>query len=1394
MNEREIFMAALQQEGPVARRAFVEEACRGADDLRRGVEALLEAHEKAASFLEEPLQHLADTVAEACGERPGTLVGAYQLIEEIGEGGFGLVFLAEQQQPVRRRVALKVLKPGLDSREVIARFEAERQALALMDHPNIARVFDGGTTDGGRPYFVMELVRGVPITRYCDQNNLTPRARLELFLPVCQAVQHAHQKGVIHRDLKPSNLLVTVQDGVAVAKVIDFGIAKALGQQLTDKTLVTNFAQLIGTPLYMSPEQAGLSGQDVDTRSDIYSLGVLLYELLTGTTPFQKERFREAGYDEICRIIREEEPPRPSTRISTLGQAVATVSTHRQSDPKQLRRIIRGELDWIVMKALEKDRNRRYETASAFAADVERYLHDEPVVACPPSAWYRVKKLVRRNRVRLAAAVCLLLGSLTLAGVVGWAVRDRAVRQEKSVAAVRTNLDEARRLHQQGKRSEARAALQGAEVLLGSAPIPGELGEQCHRLRRDLDMLSRLEDLHFSRRLDVDLRLDKQAAAVGYTDAFAAYDLPVLDLEPEEAAARIEASAIAGDLVAGLVAWAICSEADRKKLLAVVRLADRDPWRQHNREAVLKGDWAQLAQQLRKPEALEQPPPTIVEFGRWLIEKDPPAAVALLRRAHRRHPNDYWINFELARALSAIKPPQLEEAIGFYRAAQALHPQSPTVHNNLGVAFFQQRKLAEAEEEFREALRLNPDFSEAHSNLGSVLEQQEKFTEAEAQHRLAIRLKGDYAAAHYNLGLALENQRKFAQAEDELRVAIRLEPKSPKAHTRLAWVLVEQGKSAQAERECRLALRLDADFANAHYVLGVTLTKTGRLAEGEVALRKAIALKADDPAFYCGLAVNLFDQRKFREAEAEFRRALGMKRKPVYHFNLGNALYEQNKLSEAAVEYRKALDLDPKYPSALGRLGKALYKQGKHREAAAAFEAALAINPNDPDGLNGRGMLLFEQRRFEEAKAAFQKAIACKPEFLIAYYNLAETLGKLQRVREAVIEYEKAIRLNPNNPETHYRLGVFFHGQGKRAEAMAAYRKVIDLQPGHAEAHNYLGDLWTQQGKLPQAEAEFRQAVKHRPGYVEAWIRLSSVLVRQGKLADAEAASRQATDLFRKLPADAPNVPLYRMNLARTIWHLGRSYAHGGKVNEAIAAVEKSMALDPENAALQNDAGTILAALGKLAEARAAFRKALALKPEFAGARDNLRRCEALIALDKKLSAVLRREAKPQNPRETAALASLAQQPYKRLHVAAVRLYRDAFAADPRLADPRTGNRYNAACSAALAGCGAGKDVKELDDAERARLREQALDWLRAELAAWGKVLDENDAKGRQLARRELAHWLVDADLAGVRGEALAKLPEGERQPWRDLWAAVEKTLAKAREKIGAEGKDEKKD
>jgi WD40 repeat protein/serine/threonine protein kinase len=431
MNERSIFAAALDITDPAARAAYLDEVCGQQPRLRQHIDELLAAQEKLGSFLAGPPIMLPGTSAYLpVSEGPGTRIGPYKLLQQIGEGGMGIVYMAEQDEPVRRKVALKIIKPGMDSRQVIARFEAERQALAMMDHQNIAKVFDAGMTETGRPYFVMELVHGVPITTYCDDHKLTPRERLELLVPVCHAIQHAHQKGIIHRDVKPSNVLVTMYDDKPVPKVIDFGVAKAVEQRLTEKTMFTQFGALVGTFEYMSPEQAEMNAFGVDTRSDIYSLGVLLYELLTGTTPLERTRLRDAALDEMVRLIKEEEPPRPSVRLST-SESRAVVAAARRTEPARLLKLVRGELDWIVMRCLEKDRTRRYETASGLARDIERYLKDETVEACPPSVAYRLRKFVRKHRRPLGVAAVLF--AVLVAGIaltVWQAIRARQAEQD----------------------------------------------------------------------------------------------------------------------------------------------------------------------------------------------------------------------------------------------------------------------------------------------------------------------------------------------------------------------------------------------------------------------------------------------------------------------------------------------------------------------------------------------------------------------------------------------------------------------------------------------------------------------------------------------------------------------------------------------------------------------------------------------------------------------------------------------------------------------------------------------------------------------------------------------------------------------------------------------------
>jgi serine/threonine protein kinase/Tfp pilus assembly protein PilF len=911
---RDIFDRARRLPKP-DRAAFLNglEAVDG--ELRAHIEDMLAALDEAGPFLSEPTQGHGDasptvdsaaavTMVAPLREGPGTRIGPYKLLQLIGEGGFGSVFMAEQEKPVSRKVALKIIKLGMDTRQVVARFEQERQALAMMDHPNIARVLDAGATETGRPFFVMELVKGDPIVEYADKNNLTIDERLDLFAHVCTAVQHAHTKGIIHRDIKPSNILVSTQDGRPHTKVIDFGIAKATASKLTEKTLFTEHKALIGTPEYMSPEQAE-GNLDIDTRTDVYSLGVLLYELLTGTTPFTGKELRSAAFGELQRIIREVEPPKPSTRISQNTDTIASVAAKRHTEPKRLGTIVRGELDWIVMKALEKDRHRRYDTANGLAMDIRRYLSGEAVNAAPPSTMYRFKKFVRRNRVLVSAgsavAAALLIGMVAFAWQFKLASdqRDIAVQAEKAEAEQRKLAETARA---EAVAQQTKAELQEAEARKQAAIAVAVAKFQTEMLAT-VDPANLPKDPATGEPLKDGVTVVQAIeATVKKLDSDGEGEGSLKDQPMVEAAVRDTI----GTTLQGLGRYAD-AEPNLRKSLAI-------------RRAALPSGHQAVADSLINLAALLQAQNKLAEAESLYRE-----ALAIRRAAlPAGHPDIATGLNNLASLLQdqnkpAEAEPLYREAMSIRRAALPPgHPDIALGLNNLAVLLVIQKRLAEAEPLMREALDIrraslpagHPDIALGLNNLAALLQDQNKFAQAEPLYResLAIR-RAALPAGHPNIAASLNNlarflraQNKPAEAEPLYREALAIyraalpagHPDLATAMTNLAVLLQTQNKLAQAEPLMREALDITRAALppghphiaeNLNHLAGL-LQAQNKPAEAEPLLREALAMnRAALPAGDTSIATGLSNLARLQqglgkaaEARAGWDEAIAMLR------------------------------------------------------------------------------------------------------------------------------------------------------------------------------------------------------------------------------------------------------------------------------------------------------------------------------------------------------------------------------------------------------------------------------------------------------------------------------------------------------------------------------------
>jgi serine/threonine protein kinase/tetratricopeptide (TPR) repeat protein len=1001
-----IFAGALEQSLPEKRAAFLDAACGANAQLRQRIDALLHAHDKAGGFLQqqpEPANVVA-TVDDPVTERPGTVIGPYKLLQQIGEGGMGTVFMAEQSHPVQRKVALKVIKPGMDSRQVIARFEAERQALALMDHPNIAKVLDAGTINGerghvsapstrgadatplasadatrlaGRPYFVMELVKGVPITRYCDEHHLTPRERLELFVPVCQAIQHAHQKGIIHRDIKPSNVMVCIYDGKPVPKVIDFGVAKATGPKLTQQTLYTEFGAIVGTFEYMSPEQAQLDQLDIDTRSDIYSLGVLLYELLTGTTPLERKRMKEVAVLELLRLVREEEAPRPSTRLST-AEALPSIAANRGTEPRKLSGMMRGELDWIVMKSLEKDRDRRYESANGLAHDIERHLHDEPVQACPPSASYKMRKFVRRNRGAVLGAAMFVAALIIAVG----GLMVSAIQSSRSYEAER-------KAHQQAEANfqRARGAVDEYFTMVSQSKLFDVPGLQ--PLRREL-----LE------------------AAVRYYQALA-------EERSEDPSVR------AGLAVAHLRLAGVYYEVDRINDAVASFSAGLD----HVDEL--------LRQFPDKPELLRQL--AGIWKGTRRLSGFAPVAddVAAAEHALNRF-------IQIWEKLAAQNPSeaafQSDLALVYDRTSQLL----ATAHAyGRAIAFC--RKALDLWEGLTRAYPNEPEYqaalAEEYSQLGAELGWGGKPEEADKWDDNALALRERLAASYPNV----------APYREGLADSITIK----------AGQLSKKGKTKQADAMYLSALeswrKLAEEYPNAHLYrrqLGNIYTQLKQWDKAVAEYSKVIELRPDHPAAFAGRAI-AYDALKQRDkAIADYTQAIELDPKNVGAWTNRAFAYSQLKqYDKALADYSKAIELEPKLVWGWTNRAWAYRALGQLDKALADLTKAIELDPKNSLALRGRALTYSNLNQYDKAIGDLIKAIELDPKDALPLNNLAWLLAtcpetKFRDTTRAVASAKKAVELKPKDGDHWNTLGVAQYRAGDWKAAIATLEKSMELRKG----------------------------------------------------------------------------------------------------------------------------------------------------------------------------------------------------------------------------------------------------------------------------------------------------------------------------------------------------------
>jgi tetratricopeptide (TPR) repeat protein len=1169
--EESLFAQALEIASATERAAFLDRACGDNQALRNEVEALLRAHEQSGDLLDNPDKLLVTTDVPG-QERPGTMLGPYKLLERIGEGGMGTVWMAEQIEPIQRRVAVKVVKAGMDSRQVLARFEAERQALALMEHPNIAKVLDAGQTPSGRPYFVMELVKGKPITKYCDEKRLAVRERLELFGDVCRAVQHAHQKGIIHRDLKPSNVLAAPYDGKPVVKVIDFGVAKATGQRLTDKTLFTGFGALVGTPEYMSPEQAEVNNQDIDTRSDIYVLGVLLYELLTGSTPLTRKRLKEMPLLDVLRVIREEEPPRPSTRLSESEDTLPTIAAQRGLEPKKLSGVVRGELDWIVMKALEKDRNRRYETANGFAMDVQRYLADEPVVACPPSAAYRLRKFAQRNRAALLTMV--LVGAALLTTVVALVISNITIsgkEKEKSEA-----LDHEREALRE--KSDALIAkdnaLRDKEIALQDANANRQKAEANLKL-----ILAALDDVYIT-------EAEKRFAAYRNepNNPEAAQDPRQTQLEREF-------------LQKGIGFYEKLIQPDSAEPAARFQTG-----KAYRRVGILR---LELKQYEKAAETLER---AISLLGKLVEEaRTEPQYRWELAQAYRWQGN-LWANSENPQPAKAEQPFRrtvalAEELAAEFRTKPDYRVHAATCRVSMGFMLRAMNRTQEAEAEYLQALKLwqqlvddfpmerwyRHELAYNLDSLGWLWQQTAKRPEkAEPFFRQALECheklvaedvtvvdnRERLARTHEHLAQVLTSTGRFRDAQEVLRRALKFYKKLAAAHPNkpaaqeaaksCAWQMVTARESLlsdapQAVELAKNAIDLAPQIGPFWTILGIAHFRSGHHEKAIQALTHALTLNganADDALFLAMAHWQLGQKEEARqwfnagrlrmEHGLPFRWGLSdpdrLRREAEVLMGLDEApvpAASQTKLDDPEC-YTRIIAAQPQAAWAYQVRGQIHRRLGNTQQADAdarrAYELLKRNLPTGPDALEEfkrAGAYYLRSNNWDMVIIVDSKAIELKKDELWFYNERGWAYIVLRQWREAASDYTNAIALNPRRGHLYARRGYAYFQCGERDKALTDYFRVLELNP------DYSGDSWSR--------------------YCATML---GVGLRQGKHGQAIAARAE------KLARDFPDDPKYARQLHDAHSELAVAFILERRFSEGEKFYSEAIKLQPNDAML----------------------------------------------------------------------------------------------------------------------------------------------------------------------------------------------------------------------------------